>query len=78
MHSPVNIQGKTTMKTTLNSQVSAGLATQKNLSIAIAEIRDRTIAELAYLRAESRGFATGHELEDWLEAEDEVDSVGEV
>jgi hypothetical protein len=27
------------------------------------------IAELAYLKAESRGFAPGHELEDWLEAE---------
>jgi hypothetical protein len=33
--------------------------------------RDSKIAELAYFKAESRGFAPGHELEDWLEAEGE-------
>ncbi len=27
------------------------------------------IAELAYYKAESRGFEPGHELDDWLEAE---------
>jgi hypothetical protein len=31
--------------------------------------RDTKIAELAYFKAESRGFKPGHELEDWLEAE---------
>lgn len=30
------------------------------------------IAEAAYYRAERRGFAPGHELEDWLDAETEV------
>lgn len=30
------------------------------------------IAEAAYYRAEQRGFAPGHELEDWLDAETEV------
>jgi|GEM_PF-2121470 len=29
------------------------------------------IAELAYLKAERRGFTPGHDLEDWLEAEQE-------
>jgi hypothetical protein len=33
--------------------------------------RDARIAELAYYKAESRGFEPGHELEDWLEAEQE-------
>jgi hypothetical protein len=33
--------------------------------------RDARIAELAYLKAEGRGFEPGHELEDWLEAEQE-------
>jgi hypothetical protein len=31
--------------------------------------RDARIAELAYYKSESRGFEPGHELEDWLEAE---------
>lgn len=30
-------------------------------------------AHLAYLRAELRGFVPGHELEDWLAAEAELD-----
>ncbi|MDD4904629.1 MAG: DUF2934 domain-containing protein [Methylobacter tundripaludum] len=30
------------------------------------------VAERAYLKAEKRGFVAGHELEDWLEAEQEV------
>ena len=34
--------------------------------------RDVRITELAYLKAESRGFEAGHELEDWLEAEQEL------
>ena len=37
-----------------------------------SEDLDTRIAELAYLKAESRGFEPGHELEDWLEAEQEL------
>ena len=32
-----------------------------------------SIAKAAYFHAERRGFAPGHELEDWLAAENEVD-----
>ena len=39
------------------------------------EARRRRIAERAYLRAERRGFASGHELEDWLAAEAEDDGA---
>lgn len=37
--------------------------------------RAALIAEAAYLRAEQRGFAPGHEVEDWLAAESEVDAT---
>jgi hypothetical protein len=30
------------------------------------------VAEIAYFKAESRGFAPGYELDDWLEAEQEL------
>ena len=30
------------------------------------------VAERAYLKAEKRGFAAGYEMEDWLEAEQQV------
>lgn len=38
-----------------------------------AEERERMIAIEAYYRAERRGFTPGHELEDWCEAEAEID-----
>jgi len=34
--------------------------------------RDVRLAELAYYKAESRGFEPGHEMDDWLEAEQEL------
>lgn len=37
-----------------------------------AALRQAMIADAAYFRAEKRGFAPGHELEDWLAAEMEV------
>ena len=39
------------------------------------EARRQLIAETAYLRAERRGFTPGHETEDWLAAEAEVDAL---
>ena len=38
-----------------------------------ADERRRRIAMAAYYRAERRGFAPGHEVEDWLAAEAEID-----
>ncbi|TLZ21012.1 MAG: DUF2934 domain-containing protein [Gammaproteobacteria bacterium] len=40
-----------------------------------AEMRRTMIAENAYLRAERRGFAPGHETEDWLAAEAEIGAL---
>jgi Protein of unknown function (DUF2934)/alpha-1,4-glucan branching enzyme GlgB, N-terminal domain/Carbohydrate-binding module 48 (Isoamylase N-terminal domain) len=40
-----------------------------------AEERRAQIAQAAYLRAQQRQFAPGHELEDWLAAEREIDAA---
>ena len=40
-----------------------------------AEERWRMVATAAYHRAEKRGFQPGHEVEDWLAAEREIDAV---
>lgn len=37
-----------------------------------SEAKYEQIAMIAYLKAEARGFFPGRELEDWLEAEKEV------
>ena len=39
------------------------------------EARRALISEIAYLRAERRGFAPGQETDDWLAAEAEVDAL---
>ncbi len=38
------------------------------------DVRREMIAQAAYFRAERRGFEPGHELDDWLAAEMEVDT----
>jgi hypothetical protein len=45
------------------------------LSAELLQQRQRQIAELAYYKAQQRGFEAGHELEDWLAAEAEVDKA---
>lgn len=46
-------------------------AEQKRTAAPTGEARYRWIAHAAYLRAEKRGFAPGHEFDDWLAAEAE-------
>jgi Protein of unknown function (DUF2934) len=38
-----------------------------------AVVREEMIRTVAYLRAESRGFGPGHELDDWIGAERQID-----
>ena len=50
------------------------LGDQRSRTMISPEERHRMIAELAYFRAERRGFHGGAEIEDWLAAEAEVDT----
>ena len=52
-------------KTTMNSNVSIGHLTR--------DTRTEMIEKSAYQLAKNRGFVPGHELDDWLAAEFEVD-----
>jgi len=45
-----------------------------NSEFADEEAKRRLIAEIAYFSAERRGFSPGYELDDWLQAEQEVES----
>ena len=65
---------KTARETAGRLERPPDLQQQEVLHTAFVE-RHRKIQELAYLKAEKRGFAPGHELEDWLEAEQEVDDA---
>lgn len=48
----------------------------KRVSITCSpEQRQTMISEAAYLMAEHRGFESGHELQDWLFAESQIDAA---
>jgi hypothetical protein len=55
------------------SQVARAIAAGRRESPAAGAERERMIAQAAYFRAQARGFAPGQELEDWLQAEAEID-----
>jgi Protein of unknown function (DUF2934) len=61
---------------TCGADVPANLPSVLTMYMAphIHEDRNACIAESAYFIAKRRGFVPGHELEDWLEAENEVDA----
>ncbi|MDX2456215.1 MAG: DUF2934 domain-containing protein [Gammaproteobacteria bacterium] len=44
-------------------------------SAAFASERHRMITEAAYYHAEKRGFQSGNEILDWLEAEKDIDDL---
>ena len=51
--------------------VAERFGTQARADLSTDEVR-KLIAEAAYYRAKKRGFAPGHEVEDWIQAEAEV------
>jgi hypothetical protein len=54
---------------------STRISAQQSGSDVEPDTRHEMIARAAYLRAQARGFAPGHEIEDWLNAEAEVDGA---
>ena len=54
------------------SEMASQVATNRPVD---AKTRQAMIAEAAYYRAEKRGFAPGHDLDDWLEAEALIEVV---
>jgi Protein of unknown function (DUF2934) len=62
--------------------VVSGLSTQPQRAtrtlagIDPSSSREALIATAAYYRAQKRGFQPGHEVEDWLAAEREIDGTG--
>lgn len=69
---------KTASDTTVKTKTARTSKVKKSSAATFeinAEERWRMIANAAYLKAEARSFAPGHETEDWLQAEKEVDAL---
>jgi hypothetical protein len=66
---PHEIQTSDTM------QVSSAIAVEQSGGGVTLKERQQLIAEAAYYRAERRNFAPGYELADWLNAEEEIESI---
>jgi hypothetical protein len=54
--------------------VAAPVVSERVVAAPTPRERDQMIAVAAYYRAQRRNFEPGHDLEDWLEAEAEVDA----
>jgi len=52
---------------------NASSANTENVEACSEHDKYASIAESAYYKAEARGFAPGYEMQDWLEAETEID-----
>ena len=63
-----------TKKTVASKPAKPAMADIPSISIT-SEDRWKMIAIAAYHKAEARGFAPGDEVQDWLEAEEEIDSL---
>ena len=55
-----------------NKQTEQPFPVETGEPIIVADTRQDDISVAAYFRAEARGFGPGHELEDWLAAEQDV------
>lgn len=64
---------KTAAAPAVTAEVAVAARTEGELQS--AEARYRWIAHAAYLRAEKRGFAPGHEIDDWLAAEADFEAA---
>lgn len=69
-------KGKSTIETKSSKMASAQrFGASANTALGIApDQRQRMIEEAAYYRAEQRGFQGGDSVQDWLEAEAEIDA----
>jgi hypothetical protein len=71
----------TTLPATRNTRRPAPKTTMRPLRADVVaavidpDHRRALIAQIAYYRAERRGFEPGHDAEDWLNAEAEVDTA---
>lgn len=53
----------------------ADAAAATEMTLGEAQNREQKIAETAYFRAQQRNFESGRDLDDWLAAELEIDSL---
>jgi hypothetical protein len=61
-------------RSSMDSQLEPDSFVTRDSAFIEPDARRAMIAELAYYRAEQRGFDPGHEIKDWLEAEAIVDA----
>jgi len=69
--------GGTSKATTTKTTRKSTKPTKSDTSLieSSPEERWKVIAVAAYHKAEKRGFAQGNELQDWIEAEKEIDTL---
>lgn len=65
-------EGRASAEPSPSAEITGAALSRREIP-SFSPTREQRIAEAAYWRAERRGFAPDHELDDWLEAEREID-----
>jgi hypothetical protein len=69
-------QSTTASKPSLASSPSpANTLVSRKFEMVPPTLRHELVSVAAYFRAEARGFAPGHDVEDWLAAEQDIDEM---
>ncbi len=71
----MNIGTQATARERTRQSAKTTLALKPNATRVSADTRHNMIAEAAYFLAQRRGFADGHAMEDWLQAEIQIDAM---
>jgi hypothetical protein len=72
---PVSRKSAAATATVVAPTVTAAVASTATKPALDPELRARMVETAAYFRAERRGFTPGYEVEDWLAAEAEIESL---
>lgn len=71
----MNIGTQATVRERTQKPGKATLGLKTAAAPTIGETRHKMIAEAAYFLAQRRGFAGGHAMEDWLQAEEQINAM---
>ncbi|MBV5310434.1 DUF2934 domain-containing protein [Chromatium okenii] len=70
--SPVTAPTKTSAAKSMTAENPVSL---QQIATVSPDVRQKMIEDAAYFKAEKRNFAPGHEVEDWADAEREIDDL---
>jgi hypothetical protein len=71
----IAVTADTVKKPTIKKTTAKNSVSLQQIATISTDIRQKMIEDAAYFKAEKRNFAPGHEVQDWADAEREIDDL---